>query len=120
MKILYVEDNPNDADLTRRWLRKHAPQFALEVVATQSDAVARLSGPDAPSFDLVLTDLQLPDGDGLSLLTYIRERRLPIAVIVITGAGDEKTAVTALKAGADDYVPKRDDYLERLPFTLEN
>ncbi|HKQ80479.1 MAG TPA: PAS domain S-box protein [Blastocatellia bacterium] len=120
MKILYVEDDPNDADLARRWLRKHAPQFALEVVATQSEAVARLSGPDAPSFDLVLTDLRLPDGDGLSLLTYIRERGLPFAVVVITGTGDEKTAVTAIKAGADDYVPKRDDYLERLPLTLEN
>ena len=120
MKILYVEDNPNDADLAQRWLRKHAPQFAIEVVATQSDAVARLSGPDAPPFDLVLTDLRLPDGGGLSLLTYIRECGLPIAVVVITGTGDEKTAVTALKAGADDYVSKRDDYLERLPLTLEN
>src|SRR5262245_30888334 len=120
MKILYVEDNPADADLAQRRLRKHAPQFALEVVSTQSEAVARLSEPDTPSYDLVLTDLRLPDGGGLSLLTYIRERGLPIAVVVITGTGDEKAAVTALKAGADDYVSKRDDYLERLPLTLEN
>src|SRR5262245_58683891 len=102
MKILYVEDNANDADLARLWLRKQAPKFALEVVATQSEAVARLTGQDVTSFDLVLTDLQLPDGDGLSLLTYIRERGMPLAVVVITGMGDEKTAVTALKAGADD------------------
>src|SRR5262245_61895745 len=120
MKILYVEDNPNDADLARRWFGKQAPRFALEVVATQGEAESRLSGPDGPSFDLVLTDLRLPDGDGLSLLTYIRERGLPFAVVVITGTGDEKTAVAALKAGADDYVSKRDDYLERLPLTLEN
>src|SRR5215510_602711 len=120
MKILYVEDNPNDADLARRRLRKHAPEFELEVVATQSEAVSRLSGKDAFSFDMVLTDLQLPDGDGVSLLTYIRERGMPLAVVVITGMGDERTAVTAIKAGADDYVSKRDNYLERLPFTLEN
>jgi len=120
MKILYVEDNSNDADLARRWLRKHASQFVLEVVGTRSEAVDLLSRPDAPSYDLVLADLRLPDGDGLSLLTYIRDRGLPLAVVVITGTGDEKTAVTALKAGADDYVSKRDDYLERLPLTLEN
>ncbi len=119
MKILYVEDNPNDADLAQRWLLKHAPQFVLEMVATQSEAVSRLTGPDAPPYDLVLTDLRLPDGDGLSLLTHIRERALPLAVVVITGTSDEETAVTVLKAGADDYVAKRDDYLERLPSTLE-
>src|SRR5262245_61441042 len=120
MRILYVEDNPRDADLAQRWLRKQAPQFALETVATQSEAVARLTGPDAQPYDLVLTDLRLPDGDGLSLLNYIRERGLPLAVVVITGAGDEETAVAALKAGADDYVAKRNGYLEKLPPTLES
>src|SRR5262245_11874731 len=120
MKILYVEDNPSDADLTRRWLRRLAPHMTLETVETQSDAIARITKQESPHYDLILTDLQLPDGDGLSLLTYIRERGLPFAVVVITGTGDEKTAITALKAGADDYVSKRDDYLERLPITLEN
>jgi PAS domain S-box-containing protein len=120
MKILYVEDNPSDADLTRRWLRRLAPHMTLETVATQSDAIARITKQESPHYDLILTDLRLPDGDGLSLLTYIQERGLPFAVVVITGTGDEKTAITALKAGADDYVSKRDDYLERLPITLEN
>ncbi|GEM_PF-173093 len=120
MRILYVEDNPSDADLAQRWLRKQAPQFALETVTTQSEAVARLTRTDASPYDLVLTDLRLPDGDGLSLLNYIRERALPLAVVVITGSGDEETAVAALKAGADDYVVKRNDYLERLPLTLES
>src|SRR5215510_9921314 len=120
MKILYVEDNPSDADLTRRWLRRLAPHMTLETVETQSDAVARITKQESPHYDLILTDLRLPDGDGISLLTYIRKRGIPLAVVVITGMGDERTAVTAIKAGADDYVSKRDDYLERLPFTLEN
>jgi PAS domain S-box-containing protein len=120
MRILYVVDEPRDADLTRRLLSQYAPQFTLETVATQDDAMARINGQEAPSFDLVLTDLRLPDGDGLSLLSYIRERALPLAVVVITGTGDEETAVAVLKAGADDYVAKRNNYLDRLPLTLES
>jgi PAS domain S-box-containing protein len=120
MRILYVVDEHRDADLTRRWLSQYASQFRLETVATQGDAMARINGREAPSFDLVLTDLRLPDGDGLSLLSYIRERALPLAVVVITGIGDEETAVAVLKAGADDYIAKRNNYLERLPLTLEN
>jgi len=70
--------------------------------------------------DLVLTDVNLQDGDGLSLLNHIRENSLPLAVVVVTGMGDEETAVAALKAHADDYVVKRTNYLERLPLILES
>jgi response regulator RpfG family c-di-GMP phosphodiesterase len=64
--------------------------------------------------------LNLPDGNGLNLLNLIRSRGIPVAVVVVTGRSDETTVVAALKAGADDYVVKREDYLERLPVTLEN
>src|SRR5678815_4908340 len=70
--------------------------------------------------DLVLTDMHLRDGDGLSLLTHIRENSVPVAVVIVTGVGDEETAVAALKARADDYVVKRMGYLERLPLVLES
>ena len=119
MKILYVEDDARDADLTRRWLRTSAPHLEFEVVYTIQDAVARLQRVDIEPLDLVLTDVHLNDGDGLHLLKRIREDRLPLAVVVITGRGDEETAVAALKAGADDYVVKHKDYLDRLPVTLE-
>lgn len=120
MKILYVEDNSRDADLARRHLRKAAPHFRLDTVSTFSEAIRKLEGVDAEAPDLVLTDVRLPDGDGLSLLTYIRDRGLPLAVVVITGVGDEERAVAALKAGADDYVVKRGDYLDFLSLTLES
>jgi PAS domain S-box-containing protein len=120
MRILYVEDHLIDADLALRQMRKTAPHFRLETVGTMREAMARLERLDAQPLELVLTDVCLPDGDGLSLLRFIRERGLPLAVVVITGAGDEETAVAALKSGAEDYVVKRKDYLERLPVTLES
>lgn len=119
MRILYVEDNARDADLTLRMMRKSAPQLQFETVSKIHEAIARLDRLAAEPLDLVLTDMNLPDGDGLSLLKHIRESGLPLAVVVITGVGDEETAVEALKARADDYVVKHKDYLDHLPATLE-
>ena len=117
MKILYVEDDPRDADLTMRVLAKTAPHLQLETVSTIRDAQARLSSEPC---DLLLTDMHLRDGNGLSLLRYVRESGLPIAVVVVTGMGDEETAVEALKARADDYLVKHKDYIDRLPIALES
>ncbi len=117
MKILYVEDNPQDADLTRRELARSAPHIQLTIATSLSEAYTRLVAP--ATYNLVLTDLRLPDGSGLDLLTTIREKALPVAVVILTGLGDEETAVAALKSGVDDYLIKRADYLSRLPQVLE-
>ncbi|HEY0377000.1 MAG TPA: response regulator [Pyrinomonadaceae bacterium] len=120
MRILYVEDNPLDADLTARALRKSAPDVEVETVSTIGEALARLARIASDPLELVLTDMRLRDGDGLSLLQHVRENSLPLAVVLITGLGDEETAVAALKARADDYVVKSRDYLDRLPVILES
>jgi PAS domain S-box-containing protein len=120
MKILYVEDDARDAALTRRWLSASAPHLEFETVYTIEDAVKRLQRLEIEPLDLVLTDVHLNDGDGLHLLKRVREDRLPLAVVVITGRGDEETAVAALKARADDYVVKHKNYLDRLPAILES
>src|SRR5215204_613259 len=120
MKVLYVEDDPRDADLTVRTLVRTAPHLTIETVSNIGAALARLQRIDPEPIDLVLTDVHLPDGDGVSLLNHIRENSLPLAVVIVTGMGDEETAVAALKASADDYVVKRKAYLERLPVVLES
>ncbi len=118
IRILYVEDNAVDIELTRRALRKSAPFIQMDVVSSQKDALAALEQSEEADYDLVLADRNLPDGDGLSLLTHIRGRNIPTAVVLITGGGDEELVVAALKAGADDYIIKRGDYLTRLTPTL--
>ena len=120
MKILYVEDNPQDADLTIRAFKKTAPHFKVDIVSTQKQALSILDGPDFSLYDLVLTDMNLPDGDGLFIVSHIRLRSLPLGIVLLTGQGDEETAVSALKSGADDYVLKRAGYLDNLHIYLEN
>lgn len=117
MKLLYVEDNNQDIDLTRRILARQAPQIELETAGTLAEARRLLAG--QPKYDLVLLDLRLPDGGGLELLAEIRDQDLPLPVVILTGSGDEETAVAALKAGADDYLIKQTGYLERLAEVLE-
>ena len=120
MRVLYVEDDPRDADLTVRVLSRTAPHITLETLNSVHDAYERLQRLGSDPIDLVLTDMHLRDGDGLSLLNYIRENSLPLAVVIVTGMGDEDTAVAALKARVDDYVVKRKGYLDKLPVTLES
>jgi len=120
MKLLYVEDDSRDADLTLRELAKSAPHISVETVSSIEAALARLNRLASEPLDLVLADVHLRDGVGLSLLNHIRENSLPLAVVIVTGMGDEETAVTALKARADDYVIKHKDYLTRLPLILES
>ena len=121
MLMLYVEDNRMDADLVIRELARTAPGIEIEWVPTYGEALARLDHCTANNtYDLVLTDMKLPDGNGLGLIPYIRDRELPVSIVVITGVGSEETAVAALKAGANDYVVKGKDYLARLPILLEN
>jgi PAS domain S-box-containing protein len=117
MKILYVEDNPRDAELLKRALNEQDPKMQVDIAVTLKQAEAKLQ--EAYNYDLALVDLQLPDGSGFDLLKEIRKQELPLAVIILTGHGDEEAAVAALKAGADDYLVKGKDYLERLPLTLE-
>ncbi|MCC6300757.1 MAG: GAF domain-containing protein [Anaerolineales bacterium] len=119
MKILYVEDELAHVALTQRALEDNFRQeFELLHSETIATAMARLEAD--PTIDLILTDLRLPDGTGLDLLTKVNARRLPPAVILVTGQGDQENAVAALKAGAADYLVKQSDYLLRLPVAINN
>ena len=119
MKILYLEDNKLDIELTRRELKKIAPQIEMEVAGNIQAAQKMITDHSIDGLDLVLTDMHLPDGDGLIFLDWIRENNLPYAVVVITGHGDEDMAVAALKSGADDYIAKIPGYISRLPDVLD-
>lgn len=116
MKLLYVEDNPFDRDLTRRVLLKQLPGLEWDAVPSAREAIARI---DARMPEVLLLDMWLQDGCGLEVLLDVRRRGLPIVVVVVAGAGDEASVIRFLKAGAQDYLPKHGDYLDRLGERLQ-
>jgi len=119
MRALYVEDNALDADLARRALARAARPIELDVAPTVGQAIQMLTK-HPTAYQWVLFDLSLPDGDGLQVLRHVREHQLPVTAVAVTGTGDERAVIQALKLGVDDYVIKQGDYLERLPALLND
>ncbi len=111
MKLLYVEDNPFDRDLTRRALLKQIPALEWDTAVGVQEAIAKLSG---QQYDVLLLDMWLQDGSGIDVLLHAKRSGLPVAVVVVAGAGDEASVIQFLKSGAQEYLPKRAGYLEQL------
>lgn len=113
LKVLVVDDAATDrvrvAGIAAKWkdcevLQASNGHSAVEIVATELP-------------DIVLTDLNMPEMDGLELVTAIREGYPHIPVVLMTGDGSEQMAASALKRGAASYVPKNllaDDLLDTL------
>jgi len=116
--ILYIEHSPFDLDLTTCHFAEAAPHMTLEGMDSAEQALNRLRG--AHDFDLVLMDLRMPDIPGLEFMHRIKQLGINLPVIIITGKGDEETAVATLRLGAYDYIVKRDNYLTQLPYAIEN
>ncbi len=113
--MLLVEDNPDDAFLLERHLRRNG--FAPEItrVETTAEMVDALSGPVAP--DVVLADYNLPKFSGPAALQLLKTSGIDIPFIMMSGAVSEETAVESMRAGAQDYVSKQN--LTRLIPALE-
>ncbi len=100
-KVLVVDDEPDLLELLELTLSRMG--LDTERAATVAEAVALL---DRESFDLCLTDMRLPDGEGLRVVEHINQHGLDVPVAVITAFGSAENAVAALKAGAFDYLAK--------------
>lgn len=117
-RILYVEPNPMDAELTANHFATAAPHLQLLTVPTCPEALTRLA--PGHDFELVLTDLRVPGMNALEFIHEARHRGLELPFIVITGRGDEATAVAILRLGASDYLVKRENYLTQLPHAIDH
>ncbi len=99
-RILVVDDEPSLRDVLKLGLARAG--FLVGTASSHSEAMTQIED----HWDLVITDLQLPDGDGLSILRHVKEVSPETAVVVLTAHGSADTAVAAMKLGAHDYLTK--------------
>jgi PAS domain S-box-containing protein len=103
LRILYLEDNPSDAELVEETLASDGMACHVTRVETEVDFIASL---EQGGFDLILADNTLPSFDGLSALKIARQGWPHVPFIFVSGTLDEEVAIEALKIGATDYVFK--------------
>ena len=115
VEILLVEDNPHEAQLTIRSLKKHNLANHLHHVDDGADALDFIFGrekyagqPIAHTLKIILLDLKLPKVDGLEVLKAIKsdERTRAIPVVVLTSSKEEQDIVASYKLGVNSYIVK--------------
>jgi diguanylate cyclase (GGDEF)-like protein len=115
-RILLLEDNPGDVLMFERILRGTTTARYSVATATRLAEVRPLLGGHRP--DLVVLDLNLPDGQGMQTLRRVMDDVPGTPVIVLTGADDEETGIRALQSGAQDYLVKDQIDSKSLPRAL--
>ena len=118
-RILLVEDNPDDVDLTLRAFKKNNIANEIVVARDGAEALELLHGPGAAEANLpavVLLDLKLPKVDGLEVLRRIRgdERTALLPVVILTSSLEERDLVKGYSLGANSYVRKPVDFADFL------
>jgi DNA-binding response OmpR family regulator len=101
MRLLLVEDEPDMAALLRTALEKH--DFVTDCAPSIEIAIEAI---ETVAHDLVILDRQLGDGDGASLIAYLRKRRPNVPIVILSARGSANDRVEGLNLGADDYLPK--------------
>jgi DNA-binding response OmpR family regulator len=101
MKILVIEDEPQLREIIEKFLKKE--RYIVETAPTYHEAAEKLS---IYRYDFVLLDIMLPDGNGLSLLKQLQQRKKHENIIIISARDSIEDKVEGLELGADDYLSK--------------
>ena len=105
-KILIVEDEDAIRRVLKKVLSEENEKFVIDEASDGVDAVAKIK---INNYDLVICDIKMPKKDGIEVLNFIKKFNQEINVIMISGHGDLKTAVEAMRTGAFDYIEKPPD-----------
>jgi CheY-like chemotaxis protein len=112
VSILVVDDEPDVADLFRQHFRREARQgtYVLHFAASGEEALDQLSGEIRPELIVILSDINMPGMDGLTLLREIKQRRPDLPVMMVTAYGDDERRRQAAEAGALQFLTKPVDF----------
>lgn len=116
--ILIVEDDLVFSTMMKTWLTKKG--FEVDTASTNARARKLLA---EHRYDLILSDLRLPDQDGIHLLAWLRNRSCHTPLIIMTSYAEIQSAVEAMKQGASDYIAKPvqpDELLKKIKEAVEN
>jgi two-component system, cell cycle sensor histidine kinase and response regulator CckA len=113
IRILFLEDNVDDAQLCLRKLKINEIDFDVDIVDTRAQFEEHI---DRNSYDIVLADFRLPDCNGLDAVRWLRSREMTMPFILVTDSLGDEVAVDCMREGVTDYVLKKK--LDRLPMAL--
>jgi CheY-like chemotaxis protein len=127
VSILIVDDEPDVAEMFRQRFRREARQgtYVLHFAASGEEALDKLANGVRPELIVILSDINMPGMDGLSLLREIKKQRPDLPVMMVTAYGDEERRRQAAEAGALQFLSKPVDFdllkeeLSRLPTASE-
>jgi len=112
VSILIVDDEPDVATLFRQQFRREAREgeYVLHFAVSAAEALERLAGDIEPRLIVILSDINMPGMDGLSLLREIKKRFPELPVMMLTAYGDEERRRRAAECGAAEFVTKPVDF----------
>src|SRR5688572_11374088 len=104
IKVLLIEDNSNDARLLRIFLSESTTsQFDIAHAERLAEGMERLG---KERFDVILSDLLLPDSQGIETFEWLKAHVQDVPIIVLSGSDDESLGIRAVREGAQDYLVK--------------
>ena len=115
--VLIADDDPVQRRLLEAMVRRFG--YQTETVEGGEAALARLQAADKTGVDLLMLDLVMPDLDGMGVLERMRERKIDTPVIVQTAHGSIEAVISAMRAGALDFVVKP-VAAERMQISIKN
>jgi len=117
-QILIVEDNPDQRELLNVAFRRYRKaKFEPDFAGSGAECLKKC---EQREYDAIILDYKLPDRSGLEVMAQLKDRGVDAPVLIVTGQGDEKVAVEAMKNGAADYVVKEHNYLRSFPQVVES
>lgn len=113
LRVLLVDDSPVDSALVSHVLQRAYPTVAIKTAACHAEVMLALT----EEWSIIISDYNLPDINGLEVLASVRERRLDLPVVVISGNVTDALFAAVMEAGADDCLDKQ--HLTRLPLVVK-